>query len=164
MRSLRPVAAAVLACAVGGCTSSSAGPPPLPPGPQVVAVSLREYAFDRPDAIPAGRVVFRFVNGGRIEHQPDLLPLSEELPPIDQQLRGEARAAVTPFAGVPPRPPGTSGTFAVNLVPGRRYALICFARDPDDDESHALQGMASEFRAGGVLPATTATPAPPTTG
>jgi hypothetical protein len=34
----------------------------------------------------------------------------------------------------------------VDLVPGQRYALVCFARDAED-QSHALLGMATEFRA-----------------
>lgn len=163
----RRVAPAVLtALAVAVASTACAGSPaepPLPGKPPIVTVSMREHTFAYPTPVPSGRVVFRFVNEGRFAHQPDLLPLGENLPPIDVQLRGEERAAVTPFAGIPDREPGDVGTFAVDLVVGRRYALICFARDPDDDESHALQGMASEFRAGGVQPSTTTPPPPATT-
>jgi hypothetical protein len=41
-------------------------------------------------------------------------------------------------------PPGGNGAVAVDLGPGR-YALICFLTD-DDGQSHALKGMATEFR------------------
>jgi hypothetical protein len=97
-------------------------------------------------AIPAGRVVFRFVNVGEEKHRPSLLPLPEDVPPIGEQLRGSERRAAVPFAGIREVEPGESGTFAVDLSPGQRYALICFAIAPDG-ESHALKGMSSEFRA-----------------
>lgn len=162
---VRSVAAVVVAATLTACEragSDGAGPPE---GPPVVDVTMTEYDYAHPVPVPAGRVVFRFVNEGRLVHQPDLLPLPEGLPPIDEQLRGDQRAAITPFAGIPPREPGDVGTYAVDLVPGQRYAIVCFARDPDDDESHALQGMATEFRAGGGTqpPATPTTGAPATT-
>ncbi|MGH9177883.1 MAG: hypothetical protein ACRD0N_04940 [Acidimicrobiales bacterium] len=132
-----------------GCSASGSGGAPLPAGPPVVTVRMTEYLFDYPTPVPSGRVVFRFENEGRLVHQPDLILLSDNIPPIMEQLRGGERAAVGQFAGIPPRNPGEPGTYAVDLVPGQRYAFVCFATDPDDDESHALQGMASEFRAGG---------------
>lgn len=153
------IASIALAGSVMSCSESEREGAPLPVGPPVVTVTMREYRFDYSTPVPSGRVVFRFVNEGRIVHQPDMIPLSEDLPPIDEQLRGDVRTAVTQFAGIPPRNPGEVGTYAVDLVPGQRYAIICFARDPDDDESHALQGMNTEFRAGGVLPPTSTTAA-----
>lgn len=147
----RPVTrlAALLAVAAAGisCTSTASGAP-LPASPPVVVVTMRDFHYELTSEIPAGRVVFRFVNAGAVEHRPSLLPLPDELPPIDQQLRGDERAVVTPFAGVPLRQPGETGTFAVDLAPGQRYAIVCFARGPDG-ESHALKGMASEFRPAG---------------
>lgn len=118
---------------------------PLPTASPVVVVTMREYRFDYNRTIPSGRVVFRFLNQGQVPHRPALVPLPEDLPPIDQQLRGSKRRAVSPLGGVFDRRPGTIGTFAVDLVAGRRYALICYARDPDGS-SHAVKGMNSEFR------------------
>ena len=135
-----------LAVVVLGACQTSSSEPALPPGPPVVEVTMREYGFEYNPEVPSGRVVFRLVNAGRLAHQPDLIPLIEALPPIDQQVRGQERAVVTPFAGVRARQPGQVGTFAVDLEPGQRYAFVCFARDPDDDQSHALQGMTTEFR------------------
>ena len=112
-------------------------------------VTLTEYRITYSPPVAAGRVVFRFTNKGKLVHQPDLLPLGEEVPPIDEQLRGDERVAVAPFAGIPPRNPGETGSFAVDLVPGQRYAFVCFARDPNG-ASHALKGMTAEFRAGGA--------------
>ena len=131
------------------CQSSSSADAPLPPSPPVVVVTMDEYSFDYDNQIPSGRVVFRFVNDGDVAHQPDLVPLAEDIPPIGEQLRGDTRAVVFPMAGVPTRDPGETGTFAVDLAPGARYAIICFARN-DDGTSHALMGMSSEFRAEGT--------------
>ena len=147
LRSL--LAAAVLG---GVACSSSQVPDGSGAGPPVVVVTMREYRYQHPQVIPSGRVVFRFVNDGVLEHQTDLMPLAEDFPPIDQQIRGGNRRVVTPFAGFLPRKPGEIGTFDVDLGAGRRYALVCFARAPDD-ESHALKGMTSEFRP--AAPATT---------
>jgi hypothetical protein len=118
----------------------------LPNAAPVVVVTMRDYRFDYDPTIPSGRVVFRLLNKGMVPHRPSLLPLPENLPPIDKQLRGAKRRAVSPFAGVQDRRPGASGSFAVDLAAGRRYALVCYARDRDGS-SHALKGMASEFRA-----------------
>lgn len=135
--------------AVGGCRGSDNAQKnrsPLPAAAPVVVVSMGEYSFDYHKTIPRGRAVFRFVNEGRVAHRPALLPLPEDVPPIAEQLRGSKRRTINPFGGVSDRPPGATGTFAVDLQAGRRYALICYARDPDGS-SHALKGMASEFRA-----------------
>ncbi|MDP8927597.1 MAG: hypothetical protein M3O70_03220 [Actinomycetota bacterium] len=119
--------------------------PALPPGPPVVTVTLTEYRFEYDPNIPPGRVVFRFVNAGTVRHRPALIPLPESIPPIEEQLHGDQRVVTVPFAGIRGRDPGETGTFAVDLTADVRYALICFARDPNG-ESHALKGMASEFR------------------
>ncbi|MGH2810921.1 MAG: hypothetical protein ACRDIA_08580 [Actinomycetota bacterium] len=117
----------------------------------MVIVNLRDFSFDYNPKVPPGRVVFRFFNVGRATHVPSLIPLDEDFPPIDQQLRGAERRVASPFGGLRNRFPGQSGTFAVDLEAGHRYALICFAVDPDKT-LHRLKGMTSEFRAGGGKP------------
>lgn len=141
------VAALSVPVALGGCGGRRGGAA-LPEPPPVVTVTMREYRFTLPRSVPSGRVVFRFVNAGRVLHQPDMVPMPAGLPPIGEQVRGGTRAAVSPFAGIPPRRPGRTGTFAVDLVPGQRYAIVCFARDSDDEGSHAVKGMTAEFTAG----------------
>lgn len=140
------LAAAGLLAASCSPTGDGGRPADLPASPPVVAVTLREYRFHLDPDVPAGRVVFRIRNAGKVAHRPALLPLEEDLPPLDEQLRGPVRLAVSPFAGVRTRAPGARGAFAVDLVPGTRYGLICFIRDPDGS-SHALKGMSFEFRA-----------------
>ncbi len=119
-------------------------PENLPASPPVIVVTLEEYRFELPARIPAGRVVFRVRNPSDAAHRPALLPLGD-LPPLEQQLRGEERAAVAPFAGTRTRAPGATGAFAVVLEPDARYGFICFIRD-DVVGSHALKGMYHEFR------------------
>lgn len=120
----------------------------LPPDPPTVQVRMVEYRLIyRSSAIPAGRVVFRVVNDGRVMHELTLLRLPRDLPPINKQLHGHKRRILPPFAGVPDLQPGQADTFAVDLTAGQRYALICFDIAPDG-QSDALNGMASEFRPG----------------
>lgn len=133
-------AVTALASVLPACASGGA---PLPGRPAVAEVAMREYRFDH-GAIPRGRVVFRVRNAGRLFHRLSLIPLPPDLPPIQEQLRGNQRAVVFTQADVPDTPPGGTGTFAVDLSPGR-YALVCFIVEPNG-ASHALQGMASEFR------------------
>lgn len=122
---------------------------------------MDEYGFRYDPAIPDGRVVFRFDNVGQLPHRVTMVPLDEDVPPIDEQLQGAERRFTSPFAGIPDRPPGASGTFAVELVPGVRYAMICFVEDADG-RTHASKGMSTEFRT--VSAATTDDPANNSTG
>lgn len=128
--------------------SSSHHGAPLPRGAPEVDVVMREYSFGYKRPVPAGRVVFRIQNRGTVVHYLTLVPLPEDMPPIDVQLHGPTRRNLPEFAGIRPHSPGTSGTFAVDLVRGQRYAMLCFVATPDG-ENHALKGMSSEFRAGG---------------
>ncbi len=141
-------AAVAVAVLLASCQSSppSAVDAPLPTGAPVVDVTMTDFAFQLRRPVPAGRVVFRVRNAGRVVHRLSMLPLSEDVPPIEQQLRGTHRRAVSPFAGIYDRDPGQHGAFAVDLVRGRRYAFVCFVNGPEG--SHALKGMTVEFRAG----------------
>lgn len=137
---------AIAALPAVSCQGDARSDADLPPAPPVVVVTMREYDFDYAGTVPAGRVIFRLVNAGDVEHHPSLLPLPEDLPPIADQVRGSERRVLLPFAGVFIREPGESGTFAVDLVPGQRYAFLCYMEGPDG-ESHVEKGMYSEFRA-----------------
>lgn len=152
-RRARLVAGLVLgAAAATGCHGSAQPPvarrPAAPESPPVITVTMREYRFEFESpgpALPAGRVVFRMVNLGSERHNPALIPLDEDVPPIDEQVRGTERRIVTPLASVNDRVPGATGTFAVDLVPGRRYAFICFATTKDG-VAHSQKGMTWEGR------------------
>lgn len=131
----------------GGCAAKDdGGASYLPASSPVVTVAMKDHSFDHPDAIPSGRVVFEFRNLGSTTHRATLLPLPDDLPPIDEQLRGDDRRAIDPLAAIYERRPGRTGTFAVDLVRGQRYAFVCFVVG-EDGISHARKGMSSEFRA-----------------
>jgi hypothetical protein len=134
----------VAAALPASCEAGGAGGAPLPPSPTNVDVVMTEYRFEHQVEIPAGRTVFRVTNAGAEPHSLVLVELTEDVPPIDTQLRSSERRGADTYAQVPERPPGSRDTFAVDLLPGR-YAFICFVRDAGG-ESHALKGMSSEFR------------------
>lgn len=122
----------------------------LPAPPRVVHVTMRDFSFDYDHHMPAGRTVFRAFNAGRVDHELGLWPLSDDFPPIEAQLHGSVRRALTPFARSEIVPPGKDGTFAVDLLPGRRYATICFVHGAEGQ--HEQLGMATEFRTEGPKP------------
>lgn len=145
--SLAVALAGVLALA--GCQGS--GPEPTSPlfdGPQVVEVTMTEFRYDYDPSIRSGRVVFRIKNAGKLGHSLTMYPLSDDIPPIDEQLRGPDRRGVRSFAETRGMLPGGSASIAVDLAAGTRYAFICFVPD-SDGTPHALKGMNSEFRTSG---------------
>ena len=133
--------------ALFGVACSKPNPPHagLPADPGFVDVSMTDSRFVHEPGVPAGRVVFTGRNTGKLQHQVTLFQLPEDIPPIDEQLRGPNRLALTPEALFPPVGPRGTGSFAADLVPGRRYALLCTVVDADG-RSHAFKGMNSEFR------------------
>lgn len=105
---------------------------------------MREYRFDYKPVIPAGPVVFRVSNEGRLDHELLLTVLPEGFPPIDAQLHGSIRRPLGILGKLPRHRPGAGGAFAVDLAPGR-YAMISFVAGTDGVQDD-LKGMSSEFR------------------
>lgn len=145
---------------LGSCSTEPAnsGVALPPPAPQI-DVALREYRFDLAPELPVGRVVFRFTNEGGEPHEPALLRLDDDFPVVQDEVRNDESRQLLPYTGIPTQPPGSTGTFAVDLVPGQRYALVCFLSNPQG-EGHARLGMTWEARAGGGSTAPTPTSAP----
>ncbi|HUP70256.1 MAG TPA: hypothetical protein VM142_10635 [Acidimicrobiales bacterium] len=104
---------------------------------------MSDFRFTHSSVLAPGRTVFRARNAGRVNHELVLVPLPEGFPPIDKQLRGSTRRRLPNLAFIPPRRPGTTSVFAVDLVAGR-YAFICPIADTDG-VAHFLKGMSSEF-------------------
>lgn len=138
--------AAACAVVLAACdTSATRATKPLPAGPQVIRLEMLDYSFGYTPPTAAGRTVFRVANTGDVRHNLSLLPLPADLPPIDEQLRGTTRRAINPLAAIRSRGPGARTSFAVDLLPGTRYAFICFVSD-EDGQAHWRRGMSSEFR------------------
>ncbi len=159
------MAVAVAGAVVASCsTRPSPGvvDAPLPAPVPMVEIAMRDHAFDYDPDIPAGRVVFRGRNVGQVPHRLTLLPLPDDVPPIDEQLRSPQRRFIEPFAGFADRLPGEVESFAVNLAPGQRYAMICYVVDADG-EPHYRKGMSSEFRTAPAAGDSTVTTEPSST-
>jgi hypothetical protein len=109
---------------------------------------MREFRYE-PSAVsvPSGRVVFQLANRGQQGHQPTLITVPDDVPPILEQLRGSTRRSIDVLVNNPGLRPGVTGAIAVDLKPGVRYAFVCFA-ETQDAKLHSILGMAWEFRAG----------------
>ena len=136
-------AASCLAVLVASCGGPS-DEAPVPPAPSVVDLRMSEYRFDYERSIPPGRVVFRVHNRGRRRHEVILVPLPENFPPIEKQLRSNKRHPLGTLAFLHPLRPGARESFAVDLAPGR-YGIVDFL-EGSDGKRYALKGMTSEFR------------------
>jgi hypothetical protein len=122
----------------------AAGAGALPAAPPVVNVTMTDDHFAYSGPIRSGRTVFVAVNRGHVVHRLELVPLPKDFPPINVQLHGSVRRPVQIMASIPFTSPGQTGSFAVDLPPGR-YAFISFVVDRDG-VSQALKGMATEFK------------------
>lgn len=138
-------AVTMLAGLLAGCSGQAV---PLPPDPPTVHVEIVDDGVVYQKPVPAGRVVFRITNAGEVAHRLSLLPLSEDFPPIDEQLQGDTRRQAQLLARVADLQPGASDAFAVDLADGQRYAMVDFS-ESHDGSMHGRLGVADEFVAGG---------------
>lgn len=120
----------------------------LPTAPPVVEATMQENAFGLDSSVPSGRVVFEVRNIGRLPHRLVVVPFSDDMPPIKDLIEDKQTTVIQPFAAVRAQPPGGRGTFAADLRPDTRYAMVCLVRDADN-RTHADKGMFAEFRTTG---------------
>jgi hypothetical protein len=135
------VLAATMALLAPACGHS---PAHLPPPANAVQVDMREYAFHIRGRFLSGRTAVTVRNRGHLDHELVMVYLPPEVPPIRDQLRSSERQVVPTVVSLHRRGPGRSGTFAVDLDPGR-YAFVCFVQDADGRQ-HAAKGMSAELR------------------
>lgn len=108
---------------------------------------MSEYQFVYGSRVQAGRTVFTVGNAGRLPHQLSLFALAEDAPPIKTQVLDPAGIQITPLQQMPVLQPGEQGgSFAVDLEPGARYAMVSLWSN-SDGKADALLGMSTEFRA-----------------
>lgn len=146
--------AVVLSVLLAGCSpldglagAESPGGPDWPPTVPEVTVTLQDDAIELDRRVPSGRVVFRVHNAGTVRHRVTLIPLPDDLPPLEEQLAGDERRSVSPLGATNTHPPGEGTAFAVDLEPSQRYGLVCFEKT-DDGTVHARTGENAEFRTG----------------
>ncbi|HYJ79998.1 MAG TPA: hypothetical protein VEW03_10375 [Longimicrobiaceae bacterium] len=157
------VAAGVLAPAVAGCAPGGAQQPEgaAAAAPSaVVTYTARDFAFEGPAEIPAGRTAFRLVNAGQTLHHMQIIKL--DAGKTMEDFHAAMRAGGPPPAwmhevGGPNAPdPGGESNATVMMEPGE-YLVLCFVDTPDR-VPHVMKGMIKALRVTGPMPA--ATPAP----
>jgi hypothetical protein len=134
-----------------------------PPAARVVTITARDYAFEMPDTIAAGRTELRLVNQGPDLHHAWLVRLDRNH--TAAEFFAAARRGTTPgwaqqVGG--PNTPAVGGTSAavLDLQPGT-YLVLCGV-PADNGQPHLRLGMMKSFT---VVPTTrTAVPTSATTG
>ena len=130
--------------------------PPL--GAEEVTIVGRDFTFDAPAVLPAGRTAFVFENPGQVRHEMIIALLRHGV--TEQQIQ-DAHQAGIPFRKqmeqfvddggllgiLLARPRKTSsGKLLVDLVRGRTYLIICQQEDPQGMPRHNVLGMYRTFR------------------
>ncbi|MFN0179559.1 MAG: hypothetical protein ACKVZ0_12235 [Gemmatimonadales bacterium] len=132
-------ASVVVACAA----------PSVSPRSSEVTVQALDYAFQLPDTLPSGPSAFRLHNAGKVPHEMIMVLLN---PGVSvSQVMAEVGAGRDPeplaagIVGILIAGPGETavGALAVDLLPGRTYALICNFQDAPDKPEHVGLGMIS---------------------
>ena len=131
-----------LVLAVAAVAGATASVPPKSAA-RVVTVVARDYAFDAPDTVAAGRTEVRLLNRGKEAHHAYLIRLDagKTLEDLYTAFRaGGPPPAWTHDAGGPNSPvPGGTSVAVVDLTPGT-YAVICVI-PASDGMPHVMKGM-----------------------
>jgi hypothetical protein len=148
---VRPVMLAVLAAglcfvcllAYAGLPSAQANPASSV-APPVIDIMASDYAFDAPDAIPAGLVTIRLMNHGQEPHHAQLLRMNDGVSfgefGAALQSEGESALRLTTLTGGPGTlDPSKSTEVTLDLTPGQ-YAVACFVSGVDG-VPHLAKGM-----------------------
>ncbi len=121
---------------------------PAPAAGGDVLISAVEYEFDLADTYAAGATTFTLANNGEEPHFIDIVPLTDDAPPVADLLELPDKKVEPFFAGPPNhiktvKPGETSDPMEVELEPGR-YGYVCFI-EAKDGTPHAFLGMSGEF-------------------
>jgi hypothetical protein len=120
-------------------------------------VTAKDFTYEAPPSVTAGRHTFTFANQGPQPHEAGVIKLNAGVT-IDQVKQalaepapsGSPAASASAATGPPPFTaaggisgvsPGTTATFTVDLEAGAQYAFICFIPDRATGKPHAALGM-----------------------
>jgi hypothetical protein len=123
----------------------SEAPPPVARG----TFTLRDFAFEMPGTMRAGRATYRVVNAGPQPHELVVVKLAEATPVEAVQAWFKAPEGPPPFeavGGINGLGPGRAGYATLDLEPGD-YAAICLIPDRASGISHLHLGMIKGFTA-----------------
>jgi hypothetical protein len=126
-----------------------AAAPAEPSAPPEVAgtLALRDFAFDLPDRLPAGRVTYKVVNDGPQPHELNVLKLAPGATIDDVRAWLANPSTPPPFeavGGMNGLSRGVDGYLTVDLQPGE-YVAICNIPDPASGWAHSRLGMIRAF-------------------
>jgi hypothetical protein len=118
----------------------------------VVTITARDFAFEMPDTVAAGRTELQLVNKGAELHHAALLRLDAGKTAADLAAAMKGHGPLPAWvhnAGGPNAPaPGATSAAVVDLAPGT-YVLVCVIPSPDGTP-HVMKGMTRAFT---VVPA-----------
>lgn len=126
--------------------NDSTGPSAAEPVASLI-VNLKDFQFELPDAIPAGKTVIKVVNEGPEPHEINLLQLAEG------KTIEDVKAFLANPQGMPPFRPvggmnglsmGLSGYIEFDFLPGK-YIAICNIPSPVVGHAHYEVGMIQEI-------------------
>ncbi len=143
-RTLSLIAVAIAAAGVVLVVSSCDGADDTGPAlSAVIAVHGRDFAFDAPATVPAGRISINFINDGQALHQAQLVRLDSgrTVADLEAALAQPARLPgwVVYVGGPNAVDPGLTANATLDLRPGN-YALLCVVNVPDG-VPHYAKGM-----------------------
>jgi len=112
-----------------------------------VLVTGSDYAFQFPDTLRPGQTNLRFVNAGSVDHEMGIallrpgVTLAQVLDLV--KAGGSPDSLLDGLVGILIARPGVTalGSLAVDLSPGRTYALFCNLQDAPDKPPHSALGM-----------------------
>jgi hypothetical protein len=110
-------------------------------------MTLRDFAFDLPDQVPAGRLTYKVVNDGPQPHELNILKLTPGSTVDDVRAWAANPTTPPPFeavGGMNGLGPGADGYMTVDLEPGE-YVAICNIPDPASGWAHSRLGMIRAF-------------------
>jgi hypothetical protein len=132
-------------------TAAPAGAIPAA-APQVAGtVIMRDFSYDMPSTLSAGRTVYRVLNEGPQQpHETNIVKLEngKTLADVTNFVKAPAAAGgpppFTPVGGMQGLSVNASNFMVTQLQPGN-YAAVCFIPDPSSGKSHLELGMGKEF-------------------
>jgi hypothetical protein len=136
------VALATFLLTLGACKPQAS----LPESTDVL-VTGSDYAFQLPDTLRPGQTTLRFVNAGKVDHEMGmaLLRPGVTLAQVMDLIKagGSPDSLIDGIVGILIAKPGvtTLGSLAIDLIPGRTYALFCNFQDAPDKPPHSALGM-----------------------
>jgi hypothetical protein len=109
--------------------------------------TLRDFSFEMPDRLAAGRASYEVANAGPQPHELVVLKLADGKSLADVMTWYQTPAGPPPFeavGGINGLSSGMAGYMTLDLQPGS-YAAVCLIPDPNTGLPHLHLGMAKAF-------------------